>query len=387
MHEHTEDEPPEHYRLLGQRLERLCRQLNLLQEAQDESDSLHSKSVLRNRMLDLHAKIDRLEAELENSSPQSSPASAIGPGPAHKPPDQHAPAWGAATPPARSDISEAPRSRLLLPGYYDDPFTPPHEFQRAFDGVKWGDDTHPVGGPTLRQLQVSSIELLPEPASFVPTGATGYYEDPFTEQGFQRFFNGERWRDSTYPEGGHSLSELSNWRIHSAGPGGPQAPPGLYPDPHSAVNQLRGWRGGRWDRAPHRPANEPYLPSYDCSLHTPELAFWRGPGRAVKNRTNDERRFAAPRSVHSQSIAPRTSAGGADRPINRLALTGFIFGVVSIFLYEVGILPIAAVILSAFGLGTFKAEEHSGRWMGIGGLVLGCLYTLMYLISYGHIGA
>ena len=70
---------------------------------------------------------------------------------------------------------------------------------------------------------------------------------------------------------------------------------------------------------------------------------------------------------------------------NGFAVTGFILGLVSIFLAFIGMLPILAVIFSTIGLFTFKPMTQKNRWMAIVGLVLGVLYTFSYLQIYGHI--
>lgn len=73
------------------------------------------------------------------------------------------------------------------------------------------------------------------------------------------------------------------------------------------------------------------------------------------------------------------------KSINKLALSGFILGLLSIFFAWIGIIPILALILSALGLGTFDKERQRGRWQAITGLILGILYTLVYMSMYGHL--
>jgi len=68
-----------------------------------------------------------------------------------------------------------------------------------------------------------------------------------------------------------------------------------------------------------------------------------------------------------------------------MAATGFVLGIVSIFLYFIGILPILAIVFSAIGLGTFKQELQKNKWMAGVGLALGIIYTLMYMRAYGHL--
>jgi hypothetical protein len=70
---------------------------------------------------------------------------------------------------------------------------------------------------------------------------------------------------------------------------------------------------------------------------------------------------------------------------NPMGATGFVLGIVSIFLYFIGILPISAIVFSAIGLGTFKEELQKNKWMAGVGLALGIIYTLMYMRAYGHL--
>lgn len=71
------------------------------------------------------------------------------------------------------------------------------------------------------------------------------------------------------------------------------------------------------------------------------------------------------------------------RKSNSLCKTGFILGIISIFLGGlVGLLPIATLIISAIGLTQFKNNEHKNKWQGVVGLILGILYTLVYMSNY-----
>ncbi len=71
---------------------------------------------------------------------------------------------------------------------------------------------------------------------------------------------------------------------------------------------------------------------------------------------------------------------------NSMAATGFVLGIVSVFLYFIGILPILAIVFSSIGLGTFKPDSQKNKWMAGVGLALGIIYTLMYMRAYGHLG-
>lgn len=71
---------------------------------------------------------------------------------------------------------------------------------------------------------------------------------------------------------------------------------------------------------------------------------------------------------------------------NLLCKTGFILGLFSIFLGGfIGLLPIVTVIVSLIGLVKFDNLINKAKWQGYVGLVLGILYTIVYLYNYGHI--
>ena len=71
---------------------------------------------------------------------------------------------------------------------------------------------------------------------------------------------------------------------------------------------------------------------------------------------------------------------------NSFCKTGFILGICSIFLGgDIGILPILTIIFSSIGLSNFDNKINKNKWQGTIGLILGILYTLVYLYNYGHI--
>ena len=70
---------------------------------------------------------------------------------------------------------------------------------------------------------------------------------------------------------------------------------------------------------------------------------------------------------------------------NKLAITGFTLGIVSIFFSSIGIIPILALILSSIGLYQAKKRKEGGVILAIIGLILGAIYTLVYMRIYGHI--
>lgn len=87
-------------------------------------------------------------------------------------------------------------------------------------------------------------------------------------------------------------------------------------------------------------------------------------------------RFPLPQTVEKPTTI---DAGHPAKLFNRFALTGFILGLASVVLYDIGIIPILGIIFSAIGLGRFNAETQKAKWMAGWGLALSILYTLMYL--------
>lgn len=87
-----------------------------------------------------------------------------------------------------------------------------------------------------------------------------------------------------------------------------------------------------------------------------------------------------PQPVDGPKLAKREALGdSAAKRNNGMALTGFVLGIVSVFLYEIGIIPILGIVFSAIGLGTFKPQSQKNRWMAGVGLAASIVYTLMYL--------
>lgn len=70
---------------------------------------------------------------------------------------------------------------------------------------------------------------------------------------------------------------------------------------------------------------------------------------------------------------------------NGFALTGLILGILSVFLYIVGIVPVLAVVFSGMGLSKVKEGGGKGKVQAWVGLVLGALYTLVMMNYYGHL--
>ena len=71
---------------------------------------------------------------------------------------------------------------------------------------------------------------------------------------------------------------------------------------------------------------------------------------------------------------------------NPWALWGFIVGLVSVFFFWIGIIPLIGLVLSVIGLTSFKPESQKNKWMAGVGLCLSIIYTLMSMREYGHLG-
>lgn len=70
---------------------------------------------------------------------------------------------------------------------------------------------------------------------------------------------------------------------------------------------------------------------------------------------------------------------------NKLAIAGFILGILSIFFAWIGIVPIAGIVVSIIALIKFDPKTDDYKWMAIAGLVLSLIYFIIYLNTTGHI--
>ena len=70
---------------------------------------------------------------------------------------------------------------------------------------------------------------------------------------------------------------------------------------------------------------------------------------------------------------------------NKFAVIGFILGIISIFFSSIGIIPILALIFSVIGFYQIDKGKGEGKTMAAIGLILGIIYTIVYLYTYGHI--
>jgi hypothetical protein len=77
-------------------------------------------------------------------------------------------------------------------------------------------------------------------------------------------------------------------------------------------------------------------------------------------------------------------AGLKPKTNNHACVAGFVLGLTSVFLYVIGILPIMGILINIIGLASFDKSTQKNKWMGVVGLILSGLYSLMYLNHYGH---
>ena len=103
-------------------------------------------------------------------------------------------------------------------------------------------------------------------------------------------------------------------------------------------------------------------------------------------------RIRCPKCQHQQMLrADQTDApvdaevvSGDARRHNRFARIGFYLGLASILLYELGIVPLAAIVCSGIGLSTFNENTEKKKWMAGWGLALGVVYLLLNAYRNGH---
>jgi hypothetical protein len=67
-------------------------------------------------------------------------------------------------------------------------------------------------------------------------------------------------------------------------------------------------------------------------------------------------------------------ANVGEKPSNRLAQVGFWLGVASIFVFDLGIVPLLGIGFSVAGLSTFDEAKHSRKWQAWWGLGLSIVY-------------
>lgn len=75
------------------------------------------------------------------------------------------------------------------------------------------------------------------------------------------------------------------------------------------------------------------------------------------------------------------SVGGAEARTNWIAITGFIFGIASIPLCMMILIPALGILLSSIGLATAKRYRPWGRVLAFIGLVVSSICLLVTIIS------
>jgi hypothetical protein len=70
---------------------------------------------------------------------------------------------------------------------------------------------------------------------------------------------------------------------------------------------------------------------------------------------------------------------------NSLAATSLALGLVSVFAFQLVILPISALVTGAIALIRFDRATEKGLWMAVAGLVLGGIYAALGMIRSGFL--
>ncbi|GIP46103.1 hypothetical protein J45TS6_45620 [Paenibacillus sp. J45TS6] len=83
---------------------------------------------------------------------------------------------------------------------------------------------------------------------------------------------------------------------------------------------------------------------------------------------------------------PTNSVEKSVKKSNKLSDWALGIGVVSIFLYFIGIIPVIGIIVSIIAIMKHNNKTHSGLVKGIIGLILNILYLIVNAYNNGHIG-
>ena len=155
--------------------------------------------------------------------------------------------------------------------------------------------------------------------------------------------------------------------------------PGIYRDPWSSGDGTRFFDGALWTRW-SQSGDGPNLSAEDCGRLVPDAAeLIENPISGVQTTPSSE----PPSQPTAAPIEPGMRQDERER--SGLVVAAFVGGIVSIFAFTIGVIPIATVIVAVIALARFDARRHKGRWMAWTGLVLGGVYTFAYLEYYGHI--
>jgi len=90
--------------------------------------------------------------------------------------------------------------------------------------------------------------------------------------------------------------------------------------------------------------------------------------------------------VDNKMLPNDKNSNEKDKKRNSYCHSGFIMGLLSIFLNDIGILPLATIVVSIIGLAKYDNNVNKDKWQGIVGLILGILFFLVHLNNYGHFG-
>jgi hypothetical protein len=71
---------------------------------------------------------------------------------------------------------------------------------------------------------------------------------------------------------------------------------------------------------------------------------------------------------------------------NGFATASFGLGVASLFLYQIGIIPLLGIIFGVRGLSTFKETVQKNKWMAITGLSLSLIYMILSATFWAQLG-
>lgn len=90
--------------------------------------------------------------------------------------------------------------------------------------------------------------------------------------------------------------------------------------------------------------------------------------------------------IRDMETQTRAALKAKKKPVNTVCNISMWIGIVSIFLFEIGIIPLAGIIVSIVGLVTCKGGVERGRVRATVGLVMSFMYMALNAYMNGHIG-